>query len=886
MFLTWLPVALVLLSLAAPGRSRMFTRVPPELRKTVILDLDAVPCNWCGDADGDWLYMSTSAIHLNRALIMSSNFTNKGNVYEDGISCDPAMFFMSPNGSHLTNVTVYKGIANPESTYFYPSKLDRRISNLPYGLTMLNLTYGRLPTRIPPIRLQFPQLQSLALRRVSKDLRILFSEAETTDLLILDLSYNKMLSLDRNMFEGMYNLTVMLLNGNLFFGIWEYTFCGESLPMLYIVNLVNVLTDLATGIFSSPERDCNIFHECDMANLGLLRFSISDSQSDLGPFAFSRLRGVNELQVSDSRVRRIDDDTFACLAEMRNLFLSDNKIQNLSNRAFSHLYNLQQLLLNNNILNGMSAALFESNPRLVYINASYNMIDTLDGPFALLPQITDLDFSHNRIEGIRNNTFAFCHNLERLYLQYNSLSWIDSGAFVSVNRLHILNLAHNRLSYINKDLFADMSSLSELYMNNNNIARSLSGNLPFQYFQPTERFQILNLARNGLFKVDKDLLTNMSLLRELCLNDNTIRFVEFGAFRSLKRLQVLNLSRNYLVYVWNDLFDDTPLLSELYLNDNGIRHIEDGTFQSVKRLQLLNLSNNLLSNLNEDLFADMSLLRELYLNDNLLQYIEAEIILGRSTILSDLTLAGNPWDCNCDLDALRLWLKECVSITVDLREVTCFRTTTLIDFSDSFCEEQNALLAVVSILTAVLLVLVAGSVTVYKFRLDIQLLLFAKYGFRFPGKHSLDAGDQNRLYDAFVSYNSKDESFVLRDLMPKLEKQSPFYKLCLHFRDFALGAAIAENIIEAIDTSKRTIMLVSKDFLQSDWCQYEFQMAHHQVLSEGGRNRLILVMMEQIDISDITDHTLKSYIRTHTYIEKNHPRFWERLRFALPDKKT
>ncbi len=122
--------------------------------------------------------------------------------------------------------------------------------------------------------------------------------------------------------------------------------------------------------------------------------------------------------------------------------------------------------------------------------------------------------------------------------------------------------------------------------------------------------------------------------------------------------------------------------------------------------------------------------------------------------------------------------------------------------------------------------------------------------------------------------------------MPKLERQPPFYKLCLHFRDFALGAAVAENIVEAIDTSKRTIMLLSEDFLQSDWCQYEFQMAHHQVLSEGGRNRLILVMMERIDISDIPDHTLKSYIRTHTYIEKNDPRFWERLRFALPDKRN
>ncbi len=120
-------------------------------------------------------------------------------------------------------------------------------------------------------------------------------------------------------------------------------------------------------------------------------------------------------------------------------------------------------------------------------------------------------------------------------------------------------------------------------------------------------------------------------------------------------------------------------------------------------------------------------------------------------------------------------------------------------------------------------------------------------------------------------YDSSDQSFVLRELMPKLERQPPYYKLCLHFRDFAHRATVAENIVEAIDTSKLTIMLISKDFLQSDWCQYVFQMAHHQVLSEGGRNQRILVMMKRIDISDITDHTIS--MRTHTYIEKNDPRF-------------
>ncbi len=756
---------------------------------------------------------------------------------------------------------------------------------------MLNLTFGTKLHFSEPFRKivfeleQFPRLQSLALRNTPHPAQFnhsLWHILAKSELIILDLSHNDIERLDRDMFLNMYHLTVVILNGNPIHSIDQYPFCGGDLPMLYSANLVQTLS---AAMFTS-ERDCNAFYECDLTKLHLLRLSVRQIPAMhpnakgvlLQPFAFSRFRHLNELQVSGSGVIGIDDDAFACLTELRNLFLSYNNVQYLSLQTFSHLSSLQQLLLDNNSLNNMSARIFRSNHQLVYLNASYNMIGSLEDRF-LLTSIKCLDFSHNRIDHIRNNTFSFCLKLERLYLQYNSLNHIESGAFTSVRRLRILNLAHNRLAYVSQYLFADMSSLSELYLNDNHIKVIAFGSLPVL------RLQILNLAHNSLSYIRKDILANFSLLSELHLNDNIIRNIEIGAFLSAERLQILNLAHNRLHTVSMDLLPGMSLLRELYLNDNLIRHIEDGAFLSAESLQILNLASNRLSNVSKELFADMPVLSELYLNDNLLRYIEVDILLFHSTILSGVTLGGNPWDCNCDLDPLSSWLKEYGDITLDLHEVTCFQTKAVIALSESFCEEQNPLLPVIGILIALLFVLAAGSVTVYKFRRDIQVLLFAKYGIRLPWKRFPDTEDQNRTYDAFVSYNNSDERFVLRELMPELERQPPFYKLCLHFRDFALGAAVAENIIEAIDTSKRTIMLVSKDFLQSDWCQYEFQMAHHQVLSEGGRNRLILVMMERINISDITDHTLKSYIRTHTYIEKNDPRFWERLRFALPDRK-
>ena len=93
------------------------------------------------------------------------------------------------------------------------------------------------------------------------------------ELLILDLSYNNIDRLDRDIFRKMHSLTVILLNGNQIHSIDQYTFCGDSLPMLHFVNLLDALTNIPEGIFSTPEQDCNAVYKCDLTNLNFLRLS-------------------------------------------------------------------------------------------------------------------------------------------------------------------------------------------------------------------------------------------------------------------------------------------------------------------------------------------------------------------------------------------------------------------------------------------------------------------------------------------------------------------------------------------------------------------------------------------------------------------------------------
>ena len=50
-------------------------------------------------------------------------------------------------------------------------------------------------------------------------------------------------------------------------------------------------------------------------------------------------------------------------------------------------------------------------------------------------------------------------------------------------------------------------------------------------------------------------------------------------------------------------------------------------------------------------------------------------------------------------------------------------------------------------------------------------------------------------------------------------------KLCYHERDFTAGRSIVDNIVTCIGQSSRAIIVISRDFCASKWCQYEVQVA-------------------------------------------------------------
>lgn len=139
--------------------------------------------------------------------------------------------------------------------------------------------------------------------------------------------------------------------------------------------------------------------------------------------------------------------------------------------------------------------------------------------------------------------------------------------------------------------------------------------------------------------------------------------------------------------------------------------------------------------------------------------------------------------------------------------------------------------------------------------------------------------DQDKKYDAFLSYTHKDEDLVAKHLLPGLEQGTPKFKICLHSRDWIPGEFISDQIACSVHESRKTIIVLSRHFVDSVWGRTEFRTAYTNAINER-RSRIIVILYGDLLIKDL-DLELKTYLSTNTYIKWGDSWFWEKLRYAL-----
>lgn len=179
----------------------------------------------------------------------------------------------------------------------------------------------------------------------------------------------------------------------------------------------------------------------------------------------------------------------------------------------------------------------------------------------------------------------------------------------------------------------------------------------------------LHLTGNYLQVIYSSDLAEYSSLELLHLGNNRIATIQEGAFENLTNLRRLYLNGNYIELLSESLFAGLQSLQYLYLEYNIIKDILPQTFNSLHNLQLLFLNNNLLRSLPDNVFGGTMLTR-LNLRNNHFSHLPVGGVLDQLSAFIQIDLQENPWDCTCDIVALKNWM-ELSSTSVVVNEITC-----------------------------------------------------------------------------------------------------------------------------------------------------------------------------------------------------------------------
>ena len=85
------------------------------------------------------------------------------------------------------------------------------------------------------------------------------------------------------------------------------------------------------------------------------------------------------------------------------------------------------------------------------------------------------------------------------------------------------------------------------------------------------------------------------------------------------------------------------------------------------------------------------------------------------------------------------------------------------------------------------------------------------------------------------------------------------------------------QISDAVKTSRRTAVVLSKNFVKSTWYEHEFSAAYEE-------SRVIVIVLGEVPTREEMGPLMWDYIKTNTYLAADDPWFWDKLRYALPHK--
>ncbi|KAM6151221.1 toll-like receptor 8 [Rhynchocyon petersi] len=261
-------------------------------------------------------------------------------------------------------------------------------------------------------------------------------------------------------------------------------------------------------------------------DIACLNLSSNGNGQVLHGWEFSAVRQVKYLDLTNNRLDFDDDQALQKLTELEVLDLSRNShyfriagvthrlgfIQNLTqlkvlNLSHNDIYTLTEFKL---VSKSLEELVFRGN-RLDLL--WYGQDSRYWCIFYHLVNMTILDLSFNKLRHIPDEAFSnLPHNLTKLFLNNNMLTFFNWSLLQYFPRLSLLDLSGNELTILTNSLSTFAPSLQTLLLRNNKIAH-----LPPGFFSEARGLVHLDLHSNMIRTINKSTLetrttTNLTLL--------------------------------------------------------------------------------------------------------------------------------------------------------------------------------------------------------------------------------------------------------------------------------------------------------------------------------------------------------------------------------------
>lgn len=189
---------------------------------------------------------------------------------------------------------------------------------------------------------------------------------------------------------------------------------------------------------------------------------------------------------------------------------------------------------------------------------------------------------------------------------------------------------------------------------------------------------------------------------------------------------------------------------------------------------------------------------------------------------------------------------------------------------------------VLAILAITIIVLVILSVIGFRFRKTLSLIVMHNY---YVNAKLQQSSNRKKV---FITYSSLDSSIVESQVVPAMKSNlGNTWQIVTFERDFLPGRSLIDCVNEAVWESCAVLVLLTNNYIRSQWCEYEFTQALTRSAIDH-QFRLIAIMYDSFDNEDpiVLENLplhLKIFVDTRVYLSFREGLFWNKLRKGLTD---